>query len=153
MHCQLICFIGWLVGSISFTYDVIYCLQVSRLHTSSCICWMLLDFIVQHCMCLGFMFVVLLDKSWYTPYFILTGIFVIVYADIYLESYYYIILPMSSFYTIQCLMCLFLLPLNNQMESSSRISRIRNRELERLRGPPWFKVGEDSSLLVSIMNS
>ncbi|KAG0549251.1 hypothetical protein BDA96_01G239100 [Sorghum bicolor] len=25
------------------------------------------------------------------------------------------------------------------MESSSRISRIRNRELERLRGPPWFK--------------
>lgn len=29
------------------------------------------------------------------------------------------------------------------MESSSRVSRIRNRELERLRGPPWLKVVKD----------
>lgn len=29
------------------------------------------------------------------------------------------------------------------MDSSSRISRIRSRELERLRGPPWLKVGND----------
>lgn len=44
---------------------------------------MQLHFIVQRYMYLGFMFVVLLDKSWYTPHFLLTVIFVIVYVDIY----------------------------------------------------------------------
>uniref|UniRef100_A0A452YD16 Peroxin-12 n=1 Tax=Aegilops tauschii subsp. strangulata TaxID=200361 RepID=A0A452YD16_AEGTS len=58
-------------------------MKAFHLLTSCCICWMLLHFTVQDFMCLGFMFVVLPDKSW--------------------------------------------------------ISRIRSRELERLRGPPWLK--------------
>lgn len=36
------------------------------------------------------------------------------------------------------------------MDTSSRISRIRSRERERLRGPPWLKVLESGHFLMSL---
>jgi len=84
-QCLLICFIWW---AVQFHLCTLL-LQVSRLHTSCYICWMPLLFIVQHCMCTGCTFVVLLDQSGYCDsHFLFIGIFIINYAEAYLECNY-----------------------------------------------------------------
>ncbi|KAF2609919.1 hypothetical protein F2Q70_00009586 [Brassica cretica] len=102
--------------------------------TSSYIYWTLLDSILSAFKLLGSKFVELQGKNWYPLPLFCLKVFITIILD-------WLVPSRRRFkYNVRN---------EKAMDTSSRISKIRNHERERLRGPPWLKTVQGALLTCS----